>query len=80
VAGFRGWSAPIRAAGANALVAYFLHPIVVGLVSLAKLGSTVLAYKQSSDPWIVIGGSAAMAAFVCALAGLLGRLGMRMRL
>jgi heparan-alpha-glucosaminide N-acetyltransferase len=80
VAGFGGWSAPIRAAGANALVAYFLHPIVLGLVSLAKLGSTVLAYKQSSDPWVVIGGSMAMAAFVCAVAGVLGRLGLRMRL
>ena len=80
VAGFGGWSAPIRAAGANPLVAYFLHPIVLGLVSLAGFGSTVLAYKQSSDPWVVIGGSVAMAAFVCAAAGLLGRLGLRMRL
>jgi predicted acyltransferase len=80
VAGSRGWSAPIRAAGANPLVAYLLHPIVLGLVSLAGLGSTVLAYKQSSDPLVVIGGSAAMAAFVCAAAGLLGRLGLRMRL
>jgi len=78
--GVRGWSAPIRAAGANALVAYFLHPIVVGLISLTKLGSTVLAYKQSSDPWVVIAGSVAMAAFVCVVAGLLGRLGLRMRL
>jgi predicted acyltransferase len=80
VAGLGGWSAPIRAAGANPLVAYFLHPIVLGLVSLAGLGSTVLAYKQSPDPWVVIGGSAAMAATVCAAAGLLGRIGLRMRL
>lgn len=80
VAGFRGWSAPLRAAGANPLVAYLLHPIVLGLVSLAGLGSTQFAYKQSSDPLVVIGGSAAMAAFVCAAAGLLGRLGLRMRL
>ena len=80
VAGFGGWSAPIRAAGANALVAYFLHPIVLGLVSLAGLGSTVHAYKQSPDPWVVIGGSVAMAVFVCAAAGLLGRIGLRMRL
>jgi predicted acyltransferase len=80
VAGLGGWSAPIRAAGANPLVAYFLHPIVLGLASMAGLGSTVLAYKQSSDPWVVIGGSAAMAAFVCGAAGLAGRLGLRMRL
>jgi len=80
VVGLGGWSGPIRAAGANALVAYFLHPIVLGLITLAGFGSTALAYKQSSDIWVVIGGSAAMAAFVCALAGLLGRLGLRMRL
>ncbi|HKB02633.1 MAG TPA: DUF5009 domain-containing protein [Gemmataceae bacterium] len=80
VTGFRGWSIPIRAAGANALVAYFLHPIVLGLVLLTGSAGAVLGYKQSSDPWVVIGGSAAMAAFVCAAAGLLGRLGLRMRL
>jgi predicted acyltransferase len=78
--GFRGWSAPIRAAGANPLVAYLLHPIVLGVVSLSGYAGTVLAYKQSSDVWVVIGGSAGMAAFVCAVAGLLGRLGLRMRL
>jgi uncharacterized membrane protein YcfT len=71
--------APLRAAGANALVAYFLHPIVLGLVSLAGVGNTVLAYKQSSGPGLVMVGSAAMAAFVCAAAGLMGRLGLRMR-
>ena len=80
VAGFGGWSAPIRAAGANPLVAYFLHPILLGLASVTGFDSTLLAYKQSSDPWVVIGGSAAMAAFVCAAAGLLGRLGLRVRL
>ncbi len=80
VAGFRFGLAPLRAAGANALVAYFLHPIVLGVVSLAGFGNTVLAYKHSSDPAVVIGGSLAMAAFVCAVAGLLGRLGLRMRL
>jgi predicted acyltransferase len=80
VSGVRAWSVPVRAAGANALVAYFLHPIILGLVSFTGFGSTVLAYKQSSDPYMVIGGSVAMAAFVCAAAGLLGRLGLRMRL
>ena len=80
VARFRGWAIPLRAAGANALVAYFLHPIVLGLVSLAGVANTVLAFKQSNEPGIVVAGSAAMAAFVCAAAGLLGRMGLRMRL
>jgi heparan-alpha-glucosaminide N-acetyltransferase len=80
VAGARGWSAPARAAGANPLVAYFLHPIVVGLVGVAGLGGTVLAYQRSADPRVVVAGSLAMAVLVCAAAGLLGRLGLRMRL
>jgi hypothetical protein len=80
VAGWRAWSVPLRAAGANPLVAYFLHPIVEGAVSLAGLGGTVLAYKKAADPWVVVAGSVGMAVFVCAVAGLLGRLGLRMRL
>jgi predicted acyltransferase len=70
----------LRAAGANPLVAYFLHPIVISALSLAGMEGTVLAYKDSLDVWVVIGGSLGMAAFVCALAGLLGRLGLRMQL
>jgi predicted acyltransferase len=74
------WSLPIRSAGANPLVAYFLHPIVIGAVAVAGLSDRVLAYKQATDPWVVVGGSFGMAVFVCAAAGLLGRLGIRMRL
>jgi predicted acyltransferase len=74
------WSLPIRAAGANPLVAYFLHPIVIGAVAVAGLNDRVLAYKQATDPWVVVGGSLGMAVLVCAAAGLLGRLGIRMRL
>ncbi|HZU34833.1 MAG TPA: DUF5009 domain-containing protein [Gemmataceae bacterium] len=80
VAGVRGWSVPVRAAGANPLVAYFLHPIVVEVIALAGLGGTLLAYKHAADPWQVMGGSLAMAILVCAAAGLLGRVGLRMRL
>jgi predicted acyltransferase len=80
VAGLRGWSILVRPAGANPLVAYFLHPIVVASVSLAGLGGRVLAYKESADPRAVVGGSLGMAAFVCIAAGLAGRLGLRVRL
>ena len=80
VAGYRAILAPIRPAGANPLVAYFLHPIVVGSITLAGLGGTLLAYKSSADPGIVVGGSLAMACLVCAGTGLLGRLGLRARL
>jgi predicted acyltransferase len=80
VADLGAWSLVLRPAGANPLVAYFLHPIAVELISAAGLGNRLLAYKGSADPWVVIGGSLAMAVLVCAAAGLLGRLGLRMRL
>jgi predicted acyltransferase len=80
VRGAGGWTAPLRAAGANALLAYFLHPIVIGLILLTGFGDAVLAYKQAADVWQVVGGSLAMAVFVCLAAGVLGRLGVRMRL
>ncbi len=79
VAGFRAWAAVFRMAGANPLVAYFLHPIVIWLIAITKLGDKLLWY-QGADPQTAILGSAAMALFVCLTAALLGRLGLRMRL
>jgi heparan-alpha-glucosaminide N-acetyltransferase len=80
VAGLRRWSILIRPAGANPLVAYFLHPIVLALVSCIGLEKTLLAYKASADPGVVMAGSLGMATFICLATGLLGRLGLRMRL
>jgi predicted acyltransferase len=80
MAGYRGWSILVRPAGANPLVAYFLHPILVESLSLAGLGDIVLGYRSSSQVWVVIAGSIGMAVFVCAATGLLGRLGVRVRL
>ena len=80
VAGYRAWSIVVRPAGANPLVAYFLHPIVLGLVSMAGLWGSLLKYKGSDDPWVVVLGSLGMAFFVCAATGLLARLGLRVRL
>jgi predicted acyltransferase len=80
VAGWRAWSIIVRPAGANPLIAYFLHPIVIGLVSLTGAWNAVLGYTDSHDPSVVVGGSLAMALFVCAATGLLARLGLRVRL
>ncbi len=80
MAGYRGWSILVRPAGANPLVAYFLHPIIVESLSLVGLGDIVLKYKSSSQVWVIIGGSIGMAVVVCAATGLLGRLGVRVRL
>jgi predicted acyltransferase len=80
MAGFRAWSIVVRPAGANPLIAYFLHPIVIGLVSLAGLSDNMLAYKESHEPWLVVAGSLGMAVFVCAFTGVIARLGLRMHL
>jgi predicted acyltransferase len=80
VGAFRAWSIVVRPGGANPLVAYFLHPIVIDLVSLMGLWGTILRYKSSHDPWIVVLGSLGMALFVCAATGVLARLGLRMKL
>ena len=80
VAGYRGWSVLIRPAGANPLVAYFLHPIVVDLLPLVGLGDNILNYKDSPQSWVVVAGSMGMATFVCAATAILARLGLRVRL
>jgi predicted acyltransferase len=80
VAGFRKWSILVRPAGANPLVAYFLHPITVAAIGLAGFASPLLDYQKSENPAIVVAGSLGMAIFVCALTGLLGRAGLRVRL
>ncbi len=70
LAGWRTWSIIVRPAGANPLIAYFLHPIVIDLVSLTGARSAVLGYKASHDPSVIVGGSLVMALFVCAATGL----------
>jgi predicted acyltransferase len=80
VAEVRGWDILVRPAGANPLVAYFLHPITVGLVDLSVVARPLLDYKQAENPYVVVGGSLGMAFFVCVLTGLLARLGLRMRI
>jgi predicted acyltransferase len=78
--GVRGWAIVLLPAGANPLMAYFLHPILVELIGVLGLGGRVLAYQNSANPYIVTGGSAVMALFICAATALFGRLGLRVRL
>ena len=80
VAGYRGWTRFVRPAGANPLVAYFLHPIIVGMIVVAGLASRLLWYQISSNPYVVVAGSLGMAVLVCTVTGLLGRLGLLTRL
>jgi predicted acyltransferase len=80
VAGFTGFSILLRPAGANPLVAYFLHPITVGTIALTGLGGTLLGYRGSPDPRIVVAGSLAMACFVCGMTSLLAKAGLKVKL
>jgi heparan-alpha-glucosaminide N-acetyltransferase len=80
VASLRAWSMLVRPAGANPLVAYFLHPIIVVLIGVLGLDSPLLDYQRSANPYLVVAGSLGMALFVCVTTGLLGRLGLRVRL
>jgi heparan-alpha-glucosaminide N-acetyltransferase len=78
--GFRGWAILVRPAGANPLVAYFLHPITVELIGVLGLGDHLLAYQSSANPYLVVAGSLAMAMFICVATGILSRLGLAVRL
>jgi predicted acyltransferase len=80
VAEVRGWDILVRPAGASPLVAYFLHPITVGLIYFAGVTRPLLDYKHAENPYVVVGGSLGMALFVCVLTGLLARLGLRIRI
>ncbi len=80
VGGYRGWTILVRPAGANPLVAYFLHPITVELIGVLGLDDRLLAYQSSSDPNIVVAGSLGMAVFICFATGVLSRLGLSVRL
>jgi heparan-alpha-glucosaminide N-acetyltransferase len=80
VVGFQWWTILVRPAGANPLLAYFLHPIIVELIVVAGLGSQFLSYQDASNPYLVVGGSFAMALVVCVVTGLLARIGLRTRL
>jgi predicted acyltransferase len=80
VASFLGFSLLVRPAGANPLVAYFLHPITIFAVGQAGLGVTLLGYHESPDPKVAVAGALAMACFVCIVTGLLGKAGLRVKL
>jgi predicted acyltransferase len=80
VRGVTRWSVVARPAGANPLIAYLLHPVLIGCLSLMGLSSTLLAYKSSQNVGVVVAGSVIMSLTVCALTGLIARAGLRVRI
>ena len=79
VAGIEKWTILVRPAGANPLLAYFLHPITVELIVVTGLGERLLSYQDANNPYLVVGGSLGMALFVCVLTGILARIGLKIR-
>lgn len=79
VKGWSKWALPILPTGANPLIAYLLHPIVLFVVGLSGLSSSVRAYASSESALIAILGSIAMAMFVAAVTALIAKLGFRVR-
>lgn len=73
------WSLPLRPAGANPLIAYLLHPILLFILSLTGWGVTLRAYSASESGLVVVGGSIAMAMLVCGLTALIAKTGLRLR-
>ncbi len=80
VRGVGMWSVIARPAGANPLIAYLLHPIMISLISICGLSDELLNYKSASEASVVIIGSIAMALIICAITGLIARAGLRIRI
>ncbi|RPI98465.1 MAG: DUF5009 domain-containing protein, partial [Chloroflexi bacterium] len=75
---YRGWSVVVRPAGVNPLLAYILHPVLYLVAGIT--GVPLWFYKSSDLPVLVnILGCLAMAFFVVGVAGLITRLGYRMK-
>ena len=72
------WSIFLRPAGANPLLAYLLHPILLFILSLSGL-EAARAYTESESGMVAVGGSIAMALVICGLAALIAKLGLRLK-
>jgi hypothetical protein len=68
----------LRPAGANPLMAYLLHPLILMIAGFIHV--PIGFYKNSTLPlWINIFGCLVMALAVVGLTGLIARLGYRMK-
>ena len=77
---FQKWSFLIQPAGANPLIAYLLHPILLWTLSLTGLSTLLLSYKNSDSATTAMLGSFVMAMLVCSLTGLIAKIGLRVRI
>jgi heparan-alpha-glucosaminide N-acetyltransferase len=80
IKGWRAWSIVIRPAGANPLIAYLLHPILLWSFALSGTANIVLSYTLSDSAETSMFGSLVMSLSVCGLTGLIARSGLRVRI
>jgi len=73
------WSRIFQPAGANPLIAYLLHPILLFTLSMTGFGVTVRGYSESESGIVAVVGSALMALAICGLTALIARMGLRIR-
>lgn len=73
------WAVAVRPAGANPLIAYLLHPILLFILGLTGLSQTLRSYAESPSAIVAVLGSVLMAAVVCFLTGVIAKAGVRVR-
>jgi hypothetical protein len=76
--GKSGWASFFRPAGENSLTTYLAPDILYHLIWMT--GLPVLIYKQTTNPWIVVGGSIFWAILMVWLTAALKRIGISLRL
>ncbi|MCR9200167.1 MAG: DUF5009 domain-containing protein [Planctomycetaceae bacterium] len=74
------WAKPVVSAGANPLIAYLMHPILLSVMSLTGTGGTIRSYASSRSAAAAICGSLVMAFVVCGLTTAIARAGFRVRI
>ena len=72
------WAFFLKPAGANPLIAYLLHPILLFVLSLTGFASA-RAYSLSESATAAICGSLAMALLICGLTAVIAKLGLRLK-
>lgn len=77
---YRSWATPIVPAGANPLIAYLVHPILLFILSLTGVSVWLRAYAISETPTVVILGSLVMSTVVCGITAAIAGSGVRVRI
>ena len=78
VKGKKAWATFIKPAGEHSLTTYLAPDILYHLIWMTNI--PILIYKQSSSPWIVVGGSIIWALAMAGLTALLVRINIKLKL